>query len=253
MGLVGEAIAADGSRIILSELGEKADRHVHVVDVDTGQTISTDKRSSAGSSTFLNSPDVVLHSELLDFGVYRLSLVDVKRNAPVSQIEMPKHVAPGVLRISNDGQFILAQRDVKGPDPSCVFSLTTGQVVSTLEGSERIGIYVPQFMRGRHEVVGLADGALVRWDAGSGKPVAKHPVKELRGFEEQAFFSPNQKLLYVSNLNTLTVRSTVDGSVVTTLKLDAPIPLIAVGPDGLFVLQISGGKALIFRALQLPN
>jgi hypothetical protein len=201
---MGDGISPDGSRVLLSELDSKVKRHVHVIEVEGGRVVWSGEHSAGGDVTFLNDGNRVLSNELGPSLIYRLSLLDVDAGRPLWQVELEKGLSSPLLRVSQDGKFLLGWRDAKVPDPACVIDLETRQVVAILEESARLKMPQFQMVAGRAEVIGLLNGELVHWDAATGKVVRRVDVGGGGSGPDQHALSPEGSRFYLRHGNTIT-------------------------------------------------
>jgi hypothetical protein len=245
--LMGDGISPDGSRVLLSELDSKVKQHVHVIEVEGGRVVWSGEHSAGEDVTFLNDGNRVLSNELGPSLIHRLSLLDVDAGRPLWQVELEKGLSSPLMRISQDGKFLLGWRDAKVPDPACVIDLETRQVVAILEESARLLMPQFQMMAGRAEVIGLLNGELVRWDITTGKVVRRVDVGGGGSGPDQHALSPEGSRFYLRHGNTITVRDTTDGKLLGTAKMSLPPDMVAAGPADLIVLRTFPGQFRVAR------
>lgn len=251
--LIGNAISPDGSRILLMEIDAAVTRHVHAVDVDTGRTVWSKNLAVAGGELFLNDPDLVLSSEMVNPKVYRLSLNDLKGGGGSRwEVELDKGLSPSLPRVSQDGQFVIGVRADDVTDLR-VIELKSGREVAALEGSKRL--QWPRFrsVAGRLEVVGLLDRHLVAWDAATGRALRDNAIPEPPGRLDQYFFSPDAQHFYIRRGRRITVLNTADAGVLASAEFPNGADMIAVGPKDLIVLRTVPGQFRIIRITPLTQ
>jgi dipeptidyl aminopeptidase/acylaminoacyl peptidase len=250
--LMADAISPDGSRIILSETDPKLNRHLHVIDVESGQTLWTRTRSAASDAAFLRDRDLILDRETLEHGVVRLSLFDLRKkdNELAWAVEVKKPVSP-MLRMSPDGRLLFAIADFDSPDLYGVFSLETRRLQSALEQSRRLQTPHFRLVPSGAEVMGLGGGDLSVWDASTGKILRRTPLRAWRPGITHAVFSPDGAFLYLSTGNTIHVHNTADGSLIHTETFSIPPDLAVAGPDHLLGLRTFPGQLRFIRLRNL--
>ena len=241
--LMGDAIAPDGSRVLVSETDANLKRRMIVLDVNGGREAWSAQRSIAGDIAFLNDPNLILSGELLESGIRRLTLHDVRAPEPVLKLDLKKGQSPVFTAPPPDGRHLLCLDTEAGLDMYFVFDLKTKAALPNLLGSSRLVMPFLKVTDDRAEVIGFLNGQLARWDASSGKFVRGIPVQD----SDRSAFSPDGSRLYVPQGNAITVHDTSDGATVKTARFPLPPVMVAAGPDDLMVLRTIPGQFRIVR------